>query len=566
MATKLNVNDRIMLTTTTPGHKAFFDADIVIGDAGLITSINIKRNEYHICLDHLRDDAAYCTQYVKMEDIAHITPENEWRVKAAEIYRKSNPPIWVKERFWREHKAIYQDHYVHQSVRDPSLLAYFQTEEKAKRGIATQIKPGRYLMQFFSHILTEKEAAMFAAWQVKGTKETIYSKAELKFASTPEEIVDVYAKGPNSCMKGCKSVSVYGAGDLAVAYLEMEGKIKARVLCWPEKKVYSRVYPSHENWERDGFLSIEDSRDCSAAIETMLRNQGFSYDHGSDKTLDGAKLIKDKRGTTFSMPYIDHSYYVDDAKTHWIINTNGRFRCQNTNGFLHENIKSCQLCDEISPSSELRTVVTEYRNGRPSVGQSWCQPCLKEHAFHCDYSNYWTAKEIGQITVGDRTCSLAWAQGHNFYVSDYSGLWFDPNQNIGNRVVMNDGTIWSLSEFVKHGFVCAINNRNYPQTEQNPNHPGYHNSLSDDLIQAHKKKMEKKKIAAEKRAATLKAKREKERERYQEMQNAYSTLATPTYYRGTPQAVAEAITTSNLTTRYIQEIATALTHITTTEE
>ena len=102
----------------------------------------------------------------------------------------------------------------------------------------------------------------------------------LKFASTPKEIVAVYTNYDEDCSQVADSCmryeccdfpeggsprppqhpcSVYGAGDLAIAYtVNVAGQTTARALCWPEKKIYSRVYANdgdrlHRLLKKRGF-------------------------------------------------------------------------------------------------------------------------------------------------------------------------------------------------------------------------------------------------------------------------------------------------------------------------
>ena len=89
------------------------------------------------------------------------------------------------------------------------------------------------------------------------------------------EIERVYLEGPTSCMsyeagdedirESIHPVRVYGAGDLAVAYMRnARGKINARTICRPEKKVYGRLYGA------------------SGRLREALEAQGFKRGRGED--------------------------------------------------------------------------------------------------------------------------------------------------------------------------------------------------------------------------------------------------------------------------------------------
>jgi hypothetical protein len=76
----------------------------------------------------------------------------------------------------------------------------------------------------------------------------------------------VEAGGPSSCMDGEHDfhnlvrwpTAPYGAGDLAVAYTKnANGRIQSRCLCWPEKKLFGRIYGDFQRMkaamEAEGF-------------------------------------------------------------------------------------------------------------------------------------------------------------------------------------------------------------------------------------------------------------------------------------------------------------------------
>lgn len=130
---------------------------------------------------------------------------------------------------------------------------------------------------------------------------------DVKFARTPDEIELVYRNGPQSCMshdtgrystRGFHPVRVYGAGDLAVAYLPKRrdpNSYSQRALCWPEKKIYSRIYGT-------------------GPLEGFLKSLGFT-----SGTFHGAKLLKipvDGVNNHFVLPYVDYHDYVVERRDH----------------------------------------------------------------------------------------------------------------------------------------------------------------------------------------------------------------------------------------------------------
>ena len=113
----------------------------------------------------------------------------------------------------------------------------------------------------------------------------------------------------------------YGAGDLAIAYLENEdGYVIARTLVWPDKKIYARIYG-----DEDENLAI------------ALASQGYLYD---SLGFTGARLLKEWGEGEFEdeycegwlCPYLDvaygsfrveDDYLIIDPSGAWSVGTSG---------------------------------------------------------------------------------------------------------------------------------------------------------------------------------------------------------------------------------------------------
>jgi len=103
---------------------------------------------------------------------------------------------------------------------------------------------------------------------------TTFEKKELKFATTPEEIQRVYK--PNighSCFSGTTKANLYGSGDFAIAYIETDGAIKARVVCCPGRKIYYHIYGD------------------ACRLQTLLEAAGFKDTGYNSKPWRGLKLL-----------------------------------------------------------------------------------------------------------------------------------------------------------------------------------------------------------------------------------------------------------------------------------
>jgi hypothetical protein len=287
-------------------------------------------------------------------------------------YKRVPWPDWV---LW-ELESKLPDHYLHISVKDPTKVSYTETPEKGEidRQSAPML-PGRYLERFARHWSRPQQLQFYEG----GTREGLVPEGEpwldakqirqyaamllppdpLKFATTPDEIERVYVEGPNSCMShgansfdsSCHPVRVYGAGDLAVAYLAVGGTISGRALCWPEKKLYGRIYGDEHR------------------MEVALSDAGYTY--GS---LAGAKLLKIEDEDGIVCPYIDRDGYVEDCGDHLRISRHGGLDAQYTNGLLQERGDPCECCaTPVADEDALYLRDTRY-----------CERCYDSNTFYCD--------------------------------------------------------------------------------------------------------------------------------------------------------------------------------------
>lgn len=289
------------------------------------------------------------------------------------------------------------DHYAHVSKDKPAMLSYTKDEAKGRADLQTRIPVKAYLATFCD--IAEDSASsidLCAAY----ADECVPS--ELLFARTPDEIETVYINFDNdcnqvsgSCMRyernhwesGIHPCRVYGAGDLAIAYLANErGETTDRALVWPEKLIYSRVYGETDR------------------LHVLLKNAGYrksayyaQYDRygnkGSLPTFVGAKLLKllgDPEGNDddcFVMPYIDEDVRAEISGKFMVIATHGDYSASETSGRTCDPEDSdrayCENCEESCDSDETYEVHTrDYGRGM----QIWCSGCVERNAFRCEGS------------------------------------------------------------------------------------------------------------------------------------------------------------------------------------
>ena len=155
-----------------------------------------------------------------------------------------------------------------------------------RNGKVCKMRPGRYLRKFYKHVLSP---AQIKHW----VDEIGLIDTEVFFAHSPEEITKVYEEGPKSCMskkfpkEKFHPCSAYGAGDLAIAYLKKGKRITARVICWPEKKVFcvTGVYGDQR-------------------IKSALVRAGYQASSKNNKEFRGARLLALPVAVGFLVPDI----------------------------------------------------------------------------------------------------------------------------------------------------------------------------------------------------------------------------------------------------------------------
>ncbi|WP_315782255.1 hypothetical protein [Bradyrhizobium sp. SZCCHNPS1003] len=311
------------------------------------------------------------------------------------------------------------DHFAHiQLVGAPSMITFVATEEDAILDKFTSVTPGRYISRYYDtddHKIPDDQRRKLIS--------SIDPSGEVFFAFDPDEIVRVYADGPSSCMDGdhkfstpVRPVSVYGAGDLAVAYtVNSRGRIQSRAVCWPKNKVYGRCYGDVQR------------------LEAALEAEGFETPregHSADEngpTFVGARMMKvflnnDKNYVV--MPYFDDLNICVDAGDHWIT-----------------------ADKEPPPSAEQHPDIVKSggTNGYAEI-QRWC-PKMR---------NYYSKRSFRQVNGVDQQWSVSGCERYAFQCSETHEYWPDEDQykvvlpNVG-RV----GDCWvSKKWFDENGAIC----------------------------------------------------------------------------------------------------------------
>lgn len=346
------------------------------------------------------------------------------------IYENPNWPLWIED--------YDKLQYVWRDPDNPEVVSFFDGRR------ITQMKPGRFLKRFYPR-LNNVQVEYYARWWVDKQRPPREITGAVKFASTPDEIQDVYSRGPESCMLNRKAVRAYGAGDFAVAVFEMtSGEIGARVLVNTKTKVFGRIYPE------DGEIDHQ--------IEEKLREQGYVSLEENAEGFEGARFLKEIITETedgddipdsyvgYMMPYLDRSVFVN-PETWTATREYDRFSTlssDSTSGYMAVWNKACVHCGEPSMAQMDRHFVFHEDHGERTA---LCPKHRRELRFEDSYSGQ-ISWGIPALTTPDGKVYSRLTIGNHLYASDFTGKWYLHFQD--NRVRV-DGKIAAESELAEIG-------------------------------------------------------------------------------------------------------------------
>lgn len=258
------------------------------------------------------------------------------------------------------------------SEKDPCLVSYYMSVEDAKRGKRTAGKLGRYLTRFWGWHFTEEQIS-----DIANKHRALHLPPTLKITSDPDEIERVYTNGPHSCMAygpghfACDihPARVYGGGDTAVAYLELEdGRITARSVVIPKDKYYTRCYGN------------------DAVLQQLLQAQGYTERRDG---LNGYRVKAIRSGHRLVMPYLDwcQNADYDDGDEYVHISHDGDFACDNTDGtadWPDDRRVCCACCDEPTEPDDLCTVHNDVRVCDYCYGEHYVEAVISRRGYTAD--------------------------------------------------------------------------------------------------------------------------------------------------------------------------------------
>jgi hypothetical protein len=349
---------------------------------------------------------------------------------------------WTNERRIMMSTKIWCEHLPRISEKFPGMLAYYQSPAKRARGILTPIKPGRYLNKFFSHLLTGEEINKLAVrWEVSAVP------PELTITQDADEIEAVYENAYlSSCMcfkhKGAEwfgkehPARIYAGPDLGVAYLGPKENPVARVLVWPERKIF--LFKAYGDTYR---------------IKDALKAKGYTEAMGDDFEGAAVRRIPYRDGMVVA-PYLDACEYLAEHPTDdnlLVLSDDDGYLCQNTSGISDRfagGRERCAITGDRYPRDEMYYIegediyvgewalneyfVTDFltdhyireEDAVELAGRNYTRHTLADNSgvYYCDHNEeYYLESEFPSIETADGQTISSKAYRDDFFTCDHDG-------------------------------------------------------------------------------------------------------------------------------------------------
>lgn len=269
---------------------------------------------------------------------------------------------------------------------DNSKIAYYKSREHALKGRKTVTTIGRFLTRFLKFDNdTEVCRDLIKELRLIMTEDLT---SFIKFAHTTDEIIDLYT---NKCRGGslstcmshdagyyfghCHPLTVYGQSkDISIAYLEVDGKVKARAVINNKRKEY--------NGTQYGDTSM---------LKQALDDMGYSEGDLTDCIIP--KIENENGHGGYIMPYIDFIGTVNDYDiNNWIIASYGDH--DSNESFNGDQATGLILADVNNRGADCDNCGDRYDNEMEGAyiddeGIDVCQHCLENDFTHAYGANQW---------------------------------------------------------------------------------------------------------------------------------------------------------------------------------
>lgn len=354
-------------------------------------------------------DAALATRRAEeltaRDSVKHtIRPVNDdaWRSRETKRLQDGTyvPLPWQDQKWWAELGDKHKDHFPHASLGKIAMVAFTETERKGSADIQTLIKPGKYLERFFG------EPGVLNSYVIRDLVSVFSNKFEsnrLLWAETEEEIVDTFVNGPQSCMSKPASsyptdkthpCAVYAGGDIQIAYLMREGRVVARTVAYPAKKLYNTIYGD------------------AARLEPLLKKEGYRCGPPIGAKIRRVVVSREDR-FAFVVPHVDNAGPFKD---------DGEFLTIVSSGKDEDNIVQAAggsgvseligfMCRKCKGDMFTKRQMKMVGMSPTSITQSmWCTKCAKTDTFQCAETGVMFSKEVGVPVIYGNTAQpqLVW--------------------------------------------------------------------------------------------------------------------------------------------------------------
>ena len=368
--------------------------------------------------------------------------ESDWRERERLRFESG----WYESPSWLSSCPVVlsPEHYLHVSRIDRASIAFTKSPDRGLADIQTRISVFGYLTQYCN--FSESDARFWA-----GVHAENYAPNCLKFARTADQIIDIYQRGAresgvSSCMthdlrdyaSSVHPLTPYGDSDLALAFLESdEGKVIARCIVWPERKIRSRLYGDFDKLAR------------------ALSDAGFV-----EGSLEGARIrrIADSDTGRLVLPYLDSVRRVKKLDSDWLlISSRGNVVADRTDGL--ESGFCCSGCGDETDEDGLWSV--HFSESRSS---QWCEHCRDGSATYCENHDIYVRNDNVVTVDGEATPDWCLDDAN---LCEWSGEYTTESVETvlmlqswrGGREFVTQ--IWSQTAIDSHGFKCRIDGNFY---------------------------------------------------------------------------------------------------------
>lgn len=301
---------------------------------------------------------------------------------------------------------VYPSHMAYASTKFPGQVAYTPDDRHLLEDRQVTTLPGRYLKKFWP-MLPDDEIAYLASMfgvlpelqitQDADTCERIYRRMNLNTRAPywrscmgPEGYDGALLDGEFPSFPWYDHPArVYAGPDLAIAYLGTPDNATARVVCWPERKQYRRIYS-----DNPGILQAFKSALAAAGFTECTKRDGTTF--------AGARIRKIRHsGGGYVMPYLDGVDAAGVRGDYIVLGEGGlpttnihgvtelheeeQYECTNCGCSIDADDSYCSSCDDARwTCAHCGDESFDYDDAHTSAsGESFCRACYRENVQDC---------------------------------------------------------------------------------------------------------------------------------------------------------------------------------------